>query len=169
MSEYTEQAENFLKKHNLTFRAVFVGEDCPQWCEDAKKGNLLVPGTFPRKNHIHGSHWRLTLSREGKGHFTVDFWDSYADAKIRSLGTQAYRRGESTPFDELADQQPTAYDMLAAVTKSEPGTFEDFCSDFGYDEDSRSAERVYQAVVKEYRMVSTFFTADELAEAQEIN
>lgn len=197
MSEYTEQAEKFLTAHNLTFRAVYVGEDCPSFCEDAAKGITLIPGTFPRKNHIHGSHWRLTISGKDRGHLTVDFWDSYRDAELRALGTDAYRRGDtafkfdkakklSASFDvlkvepvyaHLAGQQvgipnsapkPTAYDMLACVEKSDPGTFEDFASNFGYDEDSRKAESIYRAVVKQWRETSRFFTSEELTEAQEI-
>lgn len=184
MSEYTEQAEKFLTDHNLTFRAVYIGEDCPAFCEDAAKGDILEPGTFPRKNHIHGSHWRITISGEKRGHITVDFWDSYNDASVRH-----YRKTGDIRYSDIArglglkpgagmweirrkypkDPRPTAYDMLDCITRYEPGTFEDFCSDYGYDSDSRRAETVYQAVVKEWRMVSRFFTAEELAEIQEIN
>jgi hypothetical protein len=184
MSEYTEQAEKFLTDHKLTFRAVYVGEDCPTFCDDAAKGDALIVGTFPRKNHIHGSHWRLTLSGEGRGHFTIDFWDSYRDAEIRHIrktgevrySDQARRLGlepGATRFEisrkYKTDPTPNAYDMLACIEKSEPGTFEDFCGDFGYDTDSRRAETVYQAVVKQYRQLARFLSDEELSEAQEIN
>src|SRR6185312_12921531 len=29
-------------------------------------------------------------------------------------------------------KKPTAYDVLACITKYDPGTFSNFCSDFGY-------------------------------------
>ena len=35
------------------------------------------------------------------------------------------------------DTAPTAYDLLTCLTKNDPGTFEDFCVEFGY----RNAER----------------------------
>lgn len=41
MSEYTEQAEKFLKDSDLEFRAVLVGSDCPTFCPDAAKERLL--------------------------------------------------------------------------------------------------------------------------------
>jgi len=63
---------------------------------------------------------------------------------------------------------PSAYDFLTCLTKNDPGTFENFCGDFGYDEDSRSAERVYKAVCKEWEQVSAFFTASEIELLQEI-
>jgi len=66
------------------------------------------------------------------------------------------------------DQTPTAYDLLACLTKYDVGTFENFCGDFGYDTDSRSAERTYKAVCKEWEKVSKFFTAEEIEQLQEI-
>lgn len=65
--------------------------------------------------------------------------------------------------------KPTAYDVLACMTKHDPGTFDDFCSDFGYDEDSRTAERIYFAVQKEYTQLCRLFTAEQMEELQEIN
>lgn len=36
-------------------------------------------------------------------------------------------------------KMPTMYDVLTCLTKYDPDTFEDFCSEFGYDTDSRRA------------------------------
>jgi hypothetical protein len=63
---------------------------------------------------------------------------------------------------------PTAYDLLACVTKSDSGSFEDWCSEFGNDSDSRKAERLWNLVTKDWRAVQAFFTEDELSELQEI-
>ena len=65
-------------------------------------------------------------------------------------------------------KEPTAYDLLACLTKYEPGTFEDFCGDFGYDTDSRSAEKTYNAVKEEYMKVCSIFSAEEMDQLQEI-
>jgi len=64
-------------------------------------------------------------------------------------------------------QDPTMYDVLACLTKYDPGTFENFCSDYGYDTDSRSAERTYKAVCKEWQAVERLF-GDIIEELQEI-
>lgn len=53
-------------------------------------------------------------------------------------------------------------------TKYDPGTFENFCMEFGYDTDSRRAERIYKSVVREYKAVKRLF-GDILEELQEIN
>lgn len=71
--------------------------------------------------------------------------------------------------DTKANKPPTAYDILACITKSDPGTFKDFCSDFGYDSDSRKAFQTYQDVCAEWQDVRAFFTDKQLEELQEIN
>lgn len=193
VSEYTEQAEKFLADHELIFSAVHIGEDCPPFCEDAAKGKALDQiGIFPRKTHIHGSHWRCTLQRKGAkvAGFTVDFWDSYHHAEIRAIGTEEYRRNNGSTFGKYGKQvrgerveggvkrtvfvwpkapKPTAYDVLACIEKNDPGTFEDFCGDFGYDTDSRRAFEVYMAMQEQYSKLSRFLTAKELQEVREIN
>jgi hypothetical protein len=63
---------------------------------------------------------------------------------------------------------PSAYDVLTCLTKYDVGTFENFCSDFGYDTDSRTAERTYKAVLEEWQNVEKLFTSEQLEELQEI-
>lgn len=64
---------------------------------------------------------------------------------------------------------PTAYDILSCLTKYDPDTFENFCSEFGYDTDSKKAEKTYNAVKDEYKNICTIFTDAEIEELQEIN
>lgn len=64
---------------------------------------------------------------------------------------------------------PTLYDVLACLQKYDVGSFENFCGDFGYDLDSRSAKKTYKAVVKEYDKMCTLFSNDELEVLQLIN
>lgn len=94
--------------------------------------------------------FRVTLSRVGK-RFSVRFGQSI----IKS--------------DYKGGNPPTAYDVLASLTKSDPESFDWFCKNYGYDEDSRKAEKIYKAVCKEWKQVSNFFTPHELEILQEIN
>lgn len=57
---------------------------------------------------------------------------------------------------------PSAYSVLSCLTKDDPGTFEDFCGDFGYDTDSRKAETIYKAVVNEYQNVCMLWNESEI-------
>ena len=65
--------------------------------------------------------------------------------------------------------EPSAYDVLSCLTKYDVGSFENFCSEFGCDTDSRSAEKVYKAVLKEYAGVKRIWTEKEIEKLQEIN
>lgn len=56
-----------------------------------------------------------------------------------------------------AGNEPTVSDILSCLTKNDPGTFDEFCSEFGYDTDSRRAEKTYKAVVKEWAGVDRVF------------
>lgn len=86
---------------------------------------------------------------------------------LKRMGrSYTFRFGQSIKRT-LTETVPTPYDVLACLQKNDPGTFEDFCSDFGYDTDSRKAERMYKAVVKEWNGVKRLF-GDVLERLQEI-
>lgn len=69
-------------------------------------------------------HWRATLKSK-TGRTTVDFWDS----------VHAGQNGK----------QATPYDVVSCLQWSDPGTFEEFCGEFGEDMDSRKAEKTWKA------------------------
>jgi hypothetical protein len=69
----------------------------------------------------------------------------------------------------IAGKQPTPYDVLACLTKYDPGTFEDFCGEFGYDTDSRKAYKTYKAVKREWENVAILFNDEQLDMLREIN
>lgn len=88
--------------------------------------------------------FKVRLTRGGKS-WTFDFFQSYAEGS----------------------NEPDIYDVLACIQKYEVGTFEQFCYEYGYNEDSRTAERIYKAVKKEYKNVCRIF-GDVMDELQEI-
>jgi len=49
-----------------------------------------------------------------------------------------------------------------------PESFENFCDCYGYDTDSRKAEKVYNAVKEEYLNLTTLFNDDEMELLREI-
>ena len=181
-NEYEKQANDFLARHNMTFSAVLIGSDCPRFCEDAAKmKNMNEVNHFPRRSHIHGKHYRCTITRPnkeahgGRVEVSFDFWNSYADEENNWVLEQRF--SHTAPHDLLAKAKRSgwkkttvrAYDLLACVEKYDPGTFEDFCGNFGYDSDSRKAFDVYLAVQDEARKVTRFFTAEEMEELREIS
>ena len=83
----------------------------------------------------------------------------------RNKKTYTFNFGQSIASGSIA---PDMYSVLSCLTKYDPETFEDFCSSYGYDEDSRAAERTYKAVCKEYEAVERLF-GDIIAELAEIS
>lgn len=89
------------------------------------------------KEHDH-YRFPVTISKDGQS--------------MRVMFTQSLAQG-SNPPDE--------YDIITCLAKDDPGSFENFCSDFGYDTDSRSAEKTYRAVKTEWKKVLRVFGEGE--------
>lgn len=153
MDEYIKQATEFLQKTRTKMKIEYVGLAVnKEWKEKEKRCLYEITLISPR------------------GSMTFDFWDSIRNTEIRTMPFDAYNTRANK---ELAAKKkaavPSVYDVLACLTKYDPGTFEDFCSNYGYDEDSRTAERVYFAVQKEYAQLARLFTPDQMEELAEIN
>lgn len=168
-NEYTKQANDFLKKANATIEIDCVGLAINQEWEEKKLRNL----------------YKVTLSTP-RGSMIFNFWDSIYNTKIKKMSLEEYAekkykcrfnflnysdkiRAQKELKEKKAEAQPTAYDVLACITKSDPGTFENFCFEYGYNEDSRTAERIYFAAQKEYSQLARIFSQQQLEEMQEIN
>lgn len=101
------------------------------------------------------------LGSEYKLHFAGDKQQRYV-FKIRLIkGGKQYTFEFGQSISE-GSSEPTLYSVLACLTKYDPETFEDFCGNYGYDNDSRAAEKTYKAVVKEWENMNRLFTTDEL-------
>ena len=126
MNEYNKQASEFLKTYglNLSIRQA-IPQRAPLWIDKDKK----IEG-------FYGIKYWVTLSNKDGLHYSFDFWDSIANREKIKHGRN--------------DGRPVAYDVLACLdTYSDGESFEDFCNNFGYDTDSRQAEKTYYAVMKQ--------------------
>ena len=102
-----------------------------------------------------------------KKHFQDDKTERYVfNCTLRHNGKQfTFNFGQSI---QAGGEEPTMYDVLTCLQKYEVGTFDDFCSDFGYDNDSIKAHKIYKAVAREYKNMLRVFGADVLEQMQEI-
>lgn len=166
---YQKQAQDFADKVGLTMTAIYTGHR-------ARFGEHIT------------AVYSITLTRKGRS-YTFDFSTSINDSwQHREDGKYTWKSGlpyklnlENFFKSELCHQEypnwsyfnihrtkkaPTMYDILACLTKSDPGSFKDFCADYGYDEDSRKAFEVYVSVQKEWEQVNNLFhdVLDELKE-----
>jgi len=116
---------------------------------EIKKAERQQDPLWHKDGEDYGYMYNITIKREGKRDWKFNFWGSVADKKA----------GEFSP---------SSYDILACITKYNPGTFSVFCSCYGYDEDSKTAEKTFIAVVNEWNECERMFS-DLMDELQEIN
>lgn len=139
---YEKQGNNFLIKNGITFKTTFI--DYKPYFADDKESRDVFKITFKRKRWTKNNSGKQRLS------FSLQFGQSLNNSTMNG------------------ENPPTVYDVLACLTKYEPGTFENFCADFGYDTDSRKAESIYKEVLKEWEKVSSFFSDKEMEEIKKI-
>lgn len=143
MSEYETQAQDFLNKTNTTLTSEFAG----------------IKKHFPDDKEERAVY-KFTLTR-GSRSYSGEFGTS-----LKFLEDMKLKHNSLMPA--LVQYNLPAYNILACLTKYDPGTFENFCSDYGYDVDSRAAEKIYNKVLEEWAGVQKLWTDEEIELLQEI-
>lgn len=167
-TDYQKQGEDFLKETGTEMSVKFVGND--YYFDDDKETRDI---------------YRVTLTRRGKSgvdggvHYNVPE-KSYTFRFGRSINKSArercndrrcrYCNGEwmwKTP-EHARRHAPTAYDVLTCLTKSDPGTIDDFADEYGYQDIKPSKlMKIYSAVVEEWESVRRLF-GDVMEKLQEV-
>jgi hypothetical protein len=114
----------------------------------------------------HGPHFEG--EKDSRDNFRCIFWRRRARLVIPSFGQSL------ADSDRAGGNPPHPYEVLSCITKYDPGSFENFCGEFGckefgYEPEYRQAKKIYKATVREWEKVAAFFTDEELAEAREIS
>ncbi len=156
-TDYNKQANDFLTEHHLTLDTAFKGDKCPPW----RKGKPTSRDACPECGSVHGDLYRVTIRRPthdavwsngepGPRSLSFNFWGSYAD--------------------QQDGNRPSAYDVLACISSEVycPESFGLFCSDFGYDQDSRQAEATFKRCAAFAVKLGAFFSESELEALAEI-
>jgi hypothetical protein len=187
ISKYDRQAEDFLKKTETTFKAEFLKHDF-HFNEDKekrdiylitlKKGNREFKFKFGQSlySSIKFKVIKGYLDNKTREHLKIKgydfdyFQDFGVNTKEELNRLKPFFVGSGKFWEENKNFKiPSAYDVLACLQKYEVGSFKDFCDSFGYDEDSRKAEKTYNLVVEEYKNVCMLWNEKELEILQEIN
>ena len=169
MSEYEKQAEEFLRKAEATMEFYFAG--------------YVVPPLWGEKEKPHASY-RVTITTP-RGSYTLDFYDSLVHTEILQMTPEMYCnkyyrhlyygdysvrcKVQKELKQKKAEAKPTCYDVLACMTHYDPGSFQNFCDDYGYSNDSIRALKTYLAIQDEWENLRRIFTSEQLEELAEIN
>lgn len=106
------------------------------------------------------------------GHEYKPMWGEKQSRYVFKCRLTRVRKSYTFEFGQSianGSQEPTMYDVLACLSKPcGIDTFEDFCDEFGYDYDSRRAERTWKGYQKEVAAMERLF-GDVMDELYEIN
>lgn len=141
IGEYEQKAKDFLSRFCIAFSAIPVkGWECPPFCD--KKDEDI-------DRHPHGLCYTITLAQT-KG--------------LRRMGARR-RKSVAFPFwasaKEFEEGRAVAeYDVLSCLSSeiTTPNKFEEFCSEFGYDSDSRKAYTTWEHANDFACQLRAFFT-----------
>lgn len=166
-SSYDLQARAFLDSHGIKCRITLKDQKPAPWSDEDKDNrprnrySVTLWRVKERESDVFTYRAKDMIGYQTEGTFcghinhpqrlTFQFWGSIADAE----------KGE----------HPSAYDVLACVSSdaNTPETFKDFCSDYGYDEDSRRTFALFKRCDRFARRIRAFFTDAEREELAEIN
>lgn len=169
VSTYEQEAIDFLKATGATIEIKFLKHG--KHFDDDKEDRDIYAITIKRGQRSFSFNFGNSIAHSGK--FLVGY--KMANNTVRSDAKRFNDKKEAESAAFRAEMivnkdfsKPGSYDILACLTKYDPGTLEDFCSEFGYDTDSKKAENIYNAVKDEYQNMARLFTDEELEQLQEI-
>lgn len=170
MNEYDKQAQDFATSCGLTMKCTYLGH-------------------YPRLGEYFVSQWSVVLTRPGKDPYVFTFSQSLNDSwkyldhnsgKIYTFTKGLPVKLHKSHWPKKAERYqvvqyvlypvktpPTLYDVLAALCKYCPDTFDEFCDEFGYNNDSIKAQQTYFAVQNEAAQVRRLF-GDVIKQLEEI-
>jgi len=177
ISSYDQQAIDFLAATDTTFESSFLRNG--KYFPSDKEPRDIYQITLRRGNREYKFNFGQSISDSGfyytKGRSKYPLPANLLSKKRNEIG---YYIKQKIDWDFLNNSKsdiihypiaPNAYSVLACLQKYDVGTFENFCSEFGYDTDSKTAEKTYLAVKDEYLNVCRLFTNQEIELLQEIN
>ena len=178
---YEKQAQDFLKETNTTLEVVeAVPQTPPNWSATKK----------------HGIKYSVTLKNDYHT-YVFDFWSTIRDSEMIELAKESESRGFDNPYiyelkkqiekrelklnplqyryrskglvDELKKELlPNAYDILACLSPMYEHNFQDFCNEFGFNEDSIQALKTYEACQDQELNLRRLFDHSQLGKLGEI-
>lgn len=176
LSSYEVQANEFLKATNTEFKAEFLnhgkhfeGDEQTRdiYIVTLKRGNREYKFNFGQSINCSGEYI-VRESLRNKLLFEKDFRGKYAFTTAERKKLFLPEQLKKDVFKNENFSVPTAYDVLTCLQKYDVGTLENFCSEFGYDTDSKKAEKIYNAVLNEYKNVCMLWNETEIEQLQEI-
>lgn len=178
MEDYDQQALDFLRKTKATLKIEFShrGHHFDGDTDERDIYNITLSRgervyIFPFGNSIADSgEYKLFIEPFGlitsKGKLSGK---THNERVAQAMGRTGKIRLYNHEFDLNKEfKRPTAYGVLACLTTHDPIDFENFCSGYGYNNDSIIAQNTYKGVQEEYNNLKMLFSDEELGQLSEI-
>lgn len=178
-TNYLEEAKKFLADTGTTFSIeMAVPQKAPLWSKAGEK---------------HGINYAVTLDNKNTK-YTFDFWDSIKNSEIieaidnikgaswdservqaervlerEGIKWRAFQYSKDKKEAEKKKYIPNEYDILACLSPLYEDTLEDFASSFGYDSDSITALKTFEACKEQDRNLRKLWDRSQIERLEEIN
>lgn len=174
-TNYEKQAIDFLEKTGCTMEIKF--KENRRYFPDDKEARDVYDIKITRGNRVWVFEFGNSITDSefvavyGRSRYKIP-----SEMRTKTLHeiTRYVRFNLQPDFGRVAADKiimpkpPTEYSVLACLTKYDIGTLDDFCCEFGYDSDSKTADRVYAAVKEEWLNVCRIWNDSEIEELTEI-
>lgn len=190
LNEYEKQAQDFLDKTQTTIKIEFLkygkhfeGDEVERdiyevTLKNSKHSYKFNFGQSEANSEIriqypnikHTVRDRSALKRAAKYNEQRGYEGERAETAIK----RHIRQDETFGFRGVKLSQiyppkaPNYYDILSCLQADCSDSLEDFCDNFGYDNDSKKVDKIYQAVQKETNNLHRLFSHEELEQLAEI-
>lgn len=172
-SKYIDQANKFLFETDTTLEINFKRHG-KHW-EDDKQTRDIYECTLIRGNRKYTFDFGNSVINSGIVHAWGIDAPQFLHNNVNCIASHYLKNKHirnTWDFDKFnileKRTKPSSYAILACLTTYDPDTFENFCSDFGYDTDSKKAEKTYNAVLDEWKNIQELFTDKEIEQLSEI-
>ena len=180
MDNYEKQANDFLTKTNTTFEARFLGFG--KHFDDDKENRDIYEITLKRGGRVFTFNFGQSINSSQQWHANTNYAKKISEGlrlmgeskrdmnkALMCIGVPTYSLNDNDFIKNKYFSAPTAYSVLACLTKYDIGTLENFCDEFGYDADSKKVDSIYDAVLNEWHNVAMLWNDEEIEALQEIN
>ena len=165
-----QKAEDFLKKTKTEIAITFLKYDY-HFIDDNTKRDIYEV-TLKRGDRRFKFLFGNSVFNSGEYEFFgYDEYNNFIKTKIhlkrdknnkpiKNYNHQILNNGNSKK--NINFKIPDAYDILSCLTLNNPEDFKNFCSGYGYNEDSIKALKIYEAVLNEYNNLKMLYNEEEL-------
>lgn len=182
MNEYDEQAEEFLKSTGTTLEVNFAYTG--PYFGDEKEIRDVYSFTLRNDKGIYSAQFgdsthntqRRKFATSSNGHSVSFMSESYGSEEkhVKKMGFNLNRGGrlDAKELKAAREHKPNAYAILSCIGGYVPEVFEDFCSEFGYDDQALSeyprVMNIFTQCQMEARGMRQLFTEGQREQLSEI-